>query len=268
MLTARGLSVRYVQFLALHGVDLDLLQGQWLMAVGPNGAGKSTLLKALAQTVRYEGSVLVMGKLARELSAREMARRTAVLQQKQSLSYPYSVEEIVMLGRYAHQNAFSGSDPGGQEKVDRAIRSCGLSDIRGQNALTLSGGELQRVFLAQVFAQDAPILLLDEPASHLDLAYQKETFDLVQEWLRTPGRAVISVVHDLQLAMRYGTHALLLNKGRLEAAGPVGEVLTPESLTRVYGMDVPGWLSWLYEPWKSMDIPEKSIYNHAIDEGA
>ncbi len=268
MITARGLSVRYAKVLALHGVDVDLLQGQWLMAVGPNGAGKSTLLKALAQTVRYEGTVRVMGKPARELSARETARRMAALQQKQSLSYPFSVEEIVTLGRYAHQNAFSSGDPGGQEKVDEAIRRCGLSPLRRQNALTLSGGELQRVFLAQVFAQDAPILLLDEPASHLDLAYQKEIFDLVQEWLRAPGRAVISVVHDLQLAMRYGTHALLLNKGRREAAGPVGEVLTPDSLTRAYAMDVPGWLSWLYEPWKSMDIPEKSKYNHAIEKGA
>ncbi len=172
-----------------------------------------------------------------------------------------------MLGRYAHQNAFSDSDPGGRAKVDEAIRRCGLSLIRRQNALTLSGGELQRVFLAQVFAQDAPILLLDEPASHLDLAYQKEIFDLVQEWLRTPGRAVICVVHDLQLAMRYGTHALLLNRGRCEAAGTVGEVLTPHSLTRVYGMNVPGWLTWLHEPWENMDIPEKRKYNRAIDEG-
>ena len=268
MLKARGLTVLYEGFEALNSADMDLAEGQWLMAVGPNGAGKSTLLKAIAQMVPYTGTVQVMGRNARELSARETARWMSVLQQKQTLSYPFSVEELVMLGRYAHQNAFSRRDPGGRAKVDEAIGLCGLSNIRRQNALTLSGGELQRAFLAQVFAQDAPILLLDEPASHLDLAYQKEIFSLIADWLKTPGRAALCVVHDLQLAMRYGTHAMLMNSGRCEAAGTMEEVLTPSSLSRVYGIDVPGWLSWLHEPWENMDNTAGRKYNRARNERA
>lgn len=268
MLTAWGLTVRYEGFEALNGADVDLGEAQWLMVVGPNGAGKSTMLKAIAQTAPYSGLVSVMGRDPKKVSPRELARMMAVLQQKQTIGYAFTVEELVRLGRYAHQGVFSRGDPEGQRKVDAALEQCGVSSIRRQNALTLSGGELQRAFLAQVFAQDAPLLLLDEPASHLDLAYQQEIFTLIQEWLRTPGRAVLSVVHDLQLAMRFGTHAMLMDGGRCVSAGDIGGVLSGEHLRRVYRMDVPSWLAWLHEPWENMDKTARSGYNHAIDERA
>ena len=115
--------------------------------------------------------------------------------------------------------------------------------------LTLSGGECQRVFLAQVFCQDPEILILDEPANHLDLPFQQELFSLVGDWLKRPGRAVITVMHDLTLARKYGSHALLLDRGACAAQGETSEVLTPEALQQVYGMDVYGWIRELLGTW-------------------
>ena len=120
-----------------------------------------------------------------------------------------------------------------------------------RSALTLSGGELQRAFLAQVFAQDPKLLLLDEPTNHLDLVYQKQVFALIQDWLKKGHRAVVSVVHDLSLAKAYGSHALLLDRGRVFAFGTVKEVLTRENLARVYKMDVYEWMQRMLEQWEA-----------------
>ena len=125
----------------------------------------------------------------------------------------------------------------------------GMTALRRASVLTLSGGELQRAFLAQVFAQNPRLLILDEPANHLDLVYQKQIFSLIGQWLREPGRAVLSIVHDLSLALRYGTHATLLDGGRCVAQGTAREALAPEHLEKVYGMDVRGWMRELLGEW-------------------
>ena len=136
------------------------------------------------------------------------------------------------------------------ERLERALSLTGLTGLRHASVLTLSGGELQRTFLAQVFAQDPQILLLDEPANHLDLIYQKHIFSLIQQWLRQPGRAVLSVVHDLSLARKYGTHAVLMHRGQCAAQGAIDGVLSPERLQRVYGMDVYGWMRDMLSQWQ------------------
>lgn len=261
MLKVQALSVRYQAFEAVRDISFDLQEGQWLMVAGPNGAGKSTLLKAIAGSLPFSGKVWLSGSDTAALSAGKMALRLAVLQQSHAVGYAFTVEELVRLGRYAHQSGFLRNDPQGKEKVDEALRRCGLDGIRRQNVLTLSGGELQRTFLAQVFAQDTPLLLLDEPASHLDLAFTQTLFSLISEWLKTPGRAVVSVVHDLQLARRYGTHALLMKGGNLAAGGTADTVFTDGNLTAVYGMDVPKWFNWLHAPWMNGQRPNDSIYS-------
>ena len=123
--------------------------------------------------------------------------------------------------------------------------------------LTLSGGETQRVFLAQVFAQNPKVLILDEPANHLDLKYQQQLFSLLADWLKTPGRAVLSVVHDLSLARRYGTRVLLMDRGKNVAQGSPREVMTPQTLQKVYGMDVAAWMRDLLSPWQEEATAEK-----------
>lgn len=251
MLKANNVAVRYGDYEVVKGVSFDLQEGQWLMLVGPNGAGKSTLIHAISQGAPYTGAIQLGGRDIRSYKPTQLARKVGVLSQQNSVGYSYTVEEIVGLGRYAHSSGlFGGRDDDGEEHIDRALTLTGLRELRHHSVLTLSGGELQRTFLAQVFAQDPEILILDEPANHLDLVYQKHIFALIREWLRKPGRAVVSVVHDLSLARLYGTHAVLMHHGKCVAQGEIAEVLTPDNLRAVYDMDVYDWMRELLGQWQ------------------
>ena len=250
MLETQDLTVRYGDLTVLDRLSLTLEPGEWLMIVGPNGAGKSTAISAITQSAPYTGAVYFEGADVRSMKPAELARCMGVLMQKHSAEYAFTVEEVVALGRYCHSGGFlAGRAEHDTEAVEAALELTGLLPLRGQSVLTLSGGELQRTFLAQVFAQEPRLLLLDEPTNHLDLIYQKQIFGLISDWLKQPGRAVLSVVHDLSLARAYGTEALLLDRGRTVAAGPVAEVLSPANLDPVYGMDVAAWMRTMLAQW-------------------
>lgn len=251
MLQGEHITVRYGSFTVVEDLSFDLKEGQWLMLAGPNGAGKSTLIETIAQGTPYTGSVRWQGRDIRTLKAASLAQKIGVLAQKNNVGYAYTVEEVVGLGRYAYKSGlFSGRDDDGMEAVEKALEITGLSGLRHASMLTLSGGEMQRVFLAQVFAQNPQVLILDEPANHLDLKYQQHIFSLIQEWLEQPGRAVLSVVHDLSLARRYGTHAILLDHGKTVSQGLIADVMTPENLKQVYGMDVYAWMQEMLSQWQ------------------
>ena len=251
MLEVRGLTVRHGALTVVDGLSFCVREGEWLMIVGPNGAGKSTALGAVTQAVLYTGSVLLDGEDVKKMKPAQRARKMGVLMQKNFAGYAFTVEEVVRLGRYAYASGvLSGHGAEDTEAVEEALKRTGLTAQRGQSVLTLSGGELQRTFLAQVLAQRPRLLLLDEPTNHLDLVYQKQVFELVGEWLRTPGRAVVSVVHDLSLAKAFGTRALLLDHGKTAAMGPVGEVLCPEKLDGGYNMDVSAWMRKMLGQWE------------------
>ena len=251
MLKGNHITVRYGEHTIVDDLSFTLQEGQWLMLVGPNGAGKSTLIETISQGVPYTGSIELEGQDIRRYKPAQLARKIGVLSQKNSVGYGYSVEEVVGLGRYAYTSSFlSNRDDDGKDQVDRALELTGLTELRKSSVLTLSGGELQRTFLAQVFAQNPQILILDEPANHLDLVYQKHIFSLIAQWLKEPGRAVMSVVHDLSLARRYGTHAVLMNRGKCVTQGEINTVLTPENLRSVYDMDVYAWMHEMLEQWK------------------
>lgn len=251
MLTAEHVTVRYGSRAAVDDLSFRLDEGEWLMLAGPNGAGKSTLIEAIAQGVPYTGSIRWESEDIRSLKGARLARRIGVLSQKNSVSYAYTVEEVVGLGRYAYKaGLFSSGDGRGKERVEEALEMTGLAELRHASMLTLSGGETQRVFLAQVFAQDPQVLVLDEPANHLDLKYQQHIFSLIRRWLEEPGRAVLSVVHDLSLARRYGTHAVLMDHGKCVSRGEIREVMAPETLRQVYGMDVYEWMREMLSQWQ------------------
>ena len=252
MLEVKDLSVKYGDLRVVDGVSFSVSEGQWMMIVGPNGAGKSTVVGAITQGVSYTGEVLLDGENMRSLKASARAKKLGVLTQSHYVSYSFTVEEVVRLGRYAHTARLLGrrNKQADDEAVDAALAYTGMTAQRKQSVLTLSGGELQRTFLAQVFAQQPKLLLLDEPTNHLDLVYQKQVFSLISDWLREPGRAVVSVVHDLSLAKAYGTHAVLLSRGKRVACGTAKEVLSPENLDPVYDMDVAGWMRGLLAQWE------------------
>ena len=251
MLSAENLTVRYGSAAAVSGVSLQVKEGDWWVIVGPNGAGKSSLAGALSRSVPFEGTVTLDGRDIRSFSPAEFARRVGVLSQNHGPVFGFTVEEVAGLGRYARRGGFlRREDPEGPEQLEKALALTGLTSLRRRNMFTLSGGEQQRVFLAQVLAQDPALMILDEPANHLDLPFQQELFSLVSEWLKTPGRAVITVLHDLSLARLYGTRALLLKEGRSVAQGPAGQVLTRENLRQVYGMDVFAWMQDMLAGWQ------------------
>ena len=250
MLEVEHLTVRFGSFTAVDDCSFTVSDGQWLMIIGPNGAGKSTILNAVSQGTPYTGVIRFAGRDLRQTDAVTRARSIGVLSQNHFVGYAFTVEEVVRLGRYAHRSGLFSSRRGDDEAaVEEALERTGLTSLRRQSVLTLSGGELQRTFLAQVFAQDPRYLLLDEPTNHLDLVYQKQIFDLIAEWVKTPGRAVVSVVHDLSLARAYGKQALLLHRGRPAAWGDIGTVTRPEILNAVYDMDVAEWMRTMLGQW-------------------
>ena len=254
LLDVQNLSVRYGEKTIVEQISFSLKEGDWLMIVGPNGAGKSTIINAISQGAPYTGEVRVLQKDVRRYRAQELAKLVGVLAQTHTMGYGFTVGSVVRLGRYAYApGIFSGGREDDEAAVSRALALTGLTQMVDQNVLTLSGGELQRTFLAQLFAQNPRVLLLDEPTNHLDLVYQKQVFELISEWLKTPGRAVASVVHDLSLARAYGTQALLLDGGTTRAYGAIADVFAPEHLKRAYDMDVYAWMRDLLAQWQPQD---------------
>ncbi|MCQ2437613.1 MAG: ABC transporter ATP-binding protein [Clostridia bacterium] len=252
MLTVKNLSVRYGDAQILSDLSFEVNEGDWLMIVGPNGAGKSTTLSAIVGSAPHTGSLQFEGRELSAMRSAERARKIGILAQSHHAEYAFTVEEIVRLGRYAYTSGlFNRSRDDEEDHIAEALEMTGLTALRRQRINTLSGGELQRTFLAQVFAQEPRLLLLDEPTNHLDLIYQKQVFAIISDWLKTPGRAVASVVHDLSLARAYGTRALLLDHGRCAASGTIDEIFRPENINGVYGMDVAEWMRSLLRQWEA-----------------
>ena len=251
LLRVEHLSVSYGSKQILKDVSFSVERGRWLMIVGPNGAGKTTIISAVSQGAAYTGDVLFEGKNVRDMKSRELARCIGVLSQNHYVGYGFTTEEVIRLGRYSHRpGLFEGGRDESERLVADAIAMTGMEPFLKQSVLTLSGGELQRAFLAQLFAQAPQMLLLDEPTNHLDLIYQKQVFSLVRDWIDRTGGAVVSVVHDLSLARAYGTDALLLKSGAVAGLGRIREVLTPDALHEMYGMDVYAWMREMYGQWR------------------
>ena len=250
MLEVRDLNISYGNHLTVSGVSFTLEEGEWLMIAGPNGAGKSTIIKAVSGELSFSGEVRYQGQDIKSMSGKELAGNCGVLSQNLFCDYSFTVKEVAALGRYSHRKGLFGGDENGEEAVRTALEAAGLTELAEKSVTEISGGELQRVFLAQLFAQDPKVLLLDEPTSHLDPVHVKNMMELTKKWLERPGRAAVTVVHDLSLAGMYADHVLLISDGRACAYGAPEEVLTKENLQAAYGMDVQGWMREVNEFWK------------------
>lgn len=237
-LSCHDLSVDVGRWRLLHGVSLSVARGAWLGIVGPNGAGKSTLLRAFAGLVRSSGSVVLEGHEASSLDGRTRARLVALVPQLPVVPPGMTVWEYVLLGRTPHL------PPMGAERradLDAAAEALGWLDLEAFASRpldTLSGGERQRVLVGRALAQGASILLLDEPTTSLDVGHQQDVLELVDRLRRTRCLTVVSTMHDLTLAGQYSESLVLLDRGRIVAAGAVDEVLTEANLGRYYGARV------------------------------
>lgn len=234
-LTGQRISVRAGGRLLLDGVDCRVGSGRTTALLGPNGAGKSTLLRALGALERpAHGEVRADGRDLFSMRRRERARLAALVEQDLHTEVELSVRQVVELGRVPHEGLF-GDDADGGSAVDFALDRAGVATFADRAFATLSGGERQRVALARALAQATPILLLDEPTNHLDIAAQLSTLRLLRD-LAADGIAVIAALHDLSLAAGWAEDVVVLDRGRVIAAGPTDSTLTPELIGRVYGV--------------------------------
>ncbi|MEV0294839.1 ABC transporter ATP-binding protein [Nocardia sp. NPDC050710] len=236
MITVRDIGFAYGGAVVLDGVGLVAEPGDIVGLIGPNGSGKSTLLRLIYRALRpTSGMVTVDDIPVAGLRGRALAERLAVVTQESSADTPMTVTESVLLGRAPWASAVQGISRADRITAAAALERVGARHLAERPFAHLSGGERQRVLIARALAQQADHLLLDEPTNHLDIGYQHELLGLVGD---LPGTTTIVVLHDLNLAARYCDRLVLLNHGRVRAAGTVDEVLTPDILEPVYGVAV------------------------------
>lgn len=237
-LVADKITVAYDRADVVHEAGLTIRSGEVTALVGPNGSGKSSLLRSIARLHKPRSGSLSLGpEDGFQLSLKHFAQRVALLTQGRPTPTGLSVTEVVEFGRYPHRSRW-GVDPHGSAAVTRALEVTGMAEFADRGVDQLSGGQLQRVWLASCLAQETGVLLLDEPTTYLDLRYQVELLDLVRDLVDDDGIAVGVVLHDLDQAAGIADRVVLLSAGRVVADGTPDEVLRAELLTEVYGIRI------------------------------
>jgi iron complex transport system ATP-binding protein len=237
VIEARDLWVRFGGVAAVRGLSLRAESGGWTALIGPNGAGKTSALRALAGLVAHEGEVLLGGRDARTLGRRALARLVAFVPQKPETPPELTVAEYVLLGRTPHIPYLGGEGRRDREAAARALQRLELDRFAERPLGSLSGGELQRAVLARALAQEAAVLLLDEPTTALDLGRQQLVLELVDA-LRGDGLTVVTTMHDLTLAGQYAERLVLLDGGSVVAEGSAAEVISAPNVAAHYGANV------------------------------
>jgi iron complex transport system ATP-binding protein len=238
LLTVRGVHVALDGHPVLTGVDLELHAGELLGLVGPNGAGKTTLLRATTALVALGGGrIAICGRSVGESGRGELARMVAVVQQLPEAPATMTVEDLVLLGRNPHLSLLGRESSRDYDVAAEAMRRAGCERFARRALGTLSGGERRRAFIALSLAQEPALLLLDEPTANLDPEAQSEIFEVLRQ-LAADGAGVLAVVHDLTLAAAYCERIALLDGGRIVAVGAPRQVLTEQTVARVYGSRV------------------------------
>ena len=252
MLELRDVRAGYDGIDVVRGISLEVPAGGTLSIVGPNGCGKSTLLKAIANLISFKGEITIGKTSLRGLSRREASTRVGLMSQHHGSYFSYSVFDTVMMGRYPHIPKGVSPKSADKEYVIEAISAVGMLDKMEWGLERLSGGQLQRVFLARTLAQQPSIILLDEPTNHLDLRYQLELLEYLHEWVNGGGRAVIGVMHDISLSLRLSKCLLVMNDGNAIACGDLDTTCC--ALDSAYGMDVAAYMRETARPWGNLEV--------------
>lgn len=251
MLSINKLSAGYDGVDIIRNITFDV-KG-CVSIVGPNGCGKTTLLKAIANTLPSKGTIEVQGKSFSLMKRREIALNIAMLSQQPSVYFSYSVYDTVMMGRYLHiRGRISGTPTiGDKDVVLQSLEAVDLLDEKDKDITKLSGGQLQRVFLARALAQEPRIILLDEPTNHLDLKCQVEIISYLKDWVANGNRAIVGVLHDINLAMLLSDDMILMKNGEIKANGKAKDIIEEGLLDQVYEMDVAEYMRDSLKKWSN-----------------
>lgn len=234
----------------IKDISININKGENLCIIGPNGCGKSTLLKTIANIIDYRGNIKIDDLEVSSLKRKELAKKIGLMSQISQIYFPYSVYDAVSLGRYAYNDNLFGVSKKDNGIILDCIDKVGLMDYKDKMINELSGGQLQRVFLARVFAQDPDIILLDEPTNHLDLKHQIELLENLNKWTKENNKIVIAVLHDLNLVQYIADNVILLNDGMQVKYGKVNEVLKDDILKQIYGLDIKEFMINILKKWE------------------
>lgn len=255
MLEAREVSYRYAGKnggpFALRDVSAAFAPGRFYGIIGPNGCGKSTLLDLLCGHKRPdEGGVSYRGRPLDAYGKKHLAQNIALVPQSLFMNFSYTAREVVTMGRYPHLGRFAAPGAADTARVEAVLEQCKAGSLGPRYMTELSGGEKQRVVFARALAQDTPVLLLDEPCANLDIRFALRLLDIAAKRVIRENRTVVAVMHDINLAARYCDHMVFMNAGRIEAAGPTGDVLETGILKDIFGVDA----KLVFEP--AIDAPQ------------
>jgi len=251
MLSIKDLFAGYGGADIISNINFDMQNGESLCILGPNGCGKSTLLKALTRIIEYRGDVSMNGENISVIPRKEFAKKISLLSQSAQVFFPYTIYETVSMGRYAYsQGLLKNLSAEDTVIIEDILKKLDIWDIKDRMIDELSGGTLQRVFLAKALAQTPDLILLDEPANHLDLKHQIELLKLLKTWVKENNKMLISVFHDLNMARLFGDTAIVMNNGKIAANAEINEVLNSDVLSDVYGINIRGFMQESLEKWK------------------
>ncbi|WP_182811979.1 ABC transporter ATP-binding protein [Bacillus sp. ME78] len=223
----------------LKSVSSEIEIGKITTIIGPNGCGKSTLLSVMSRNhVPSSGEVILDGKAISEYKPKEFARKLAVVHQQNEAPADITVEKLISFGRMPYKNIFSPQTDEDREAIERALVCTNLQSKRDKPIYALSGGERQRVWIAMTLAQNTPMLFLDEPTTYLDIYYQLEILELVKELNEVYGLTIVMVLHDINQAIRYSDHIIVMKDGKIITKGNPNDVITEEMVKAIYGVDV------------------------------
>jgi len=234
----RGVTVELGGRAVVDAVDVTVADGEWLALIGPNGAGKTTLLRAVARLVPFTGEIALDGRAATELPRSDLARLVALVPQEPSTPPWMTVAEYALLGRTPHLGPLAKEGARDRDAAARALGRLDLLPFADRRLGTLSGGEKQRVVVARALAQEASIVLLDEPTAALDIGHQQQALELLDGLRAESGLTLVAAMHDLTLAAQYADRMVLLDAGRVVADGSPADVLTEAAIARHYGASI------------------------------
>ena len=250
MIEVKNIYCAYDNKKIIKDLSFNVNNGENLCIVGPNGCGKSTLLKSIANIIEYEGSVKIDNKEVSSFSRIDLAKKVALMSQTSQIYFPYTVYDTVSLGRYAYsKGVFSKLSLTDKRIIVDSMKKVGIYELKDKLITELSGGQLQRVFLAKIFAQDPDIILLDEPTNHLDFKNQIDLLENLNEWVKTNNKIVIGVLHDLNLVQYFADKVLMIQSGKVVSYGRPEDVLKGEILNDIYGMDIKEFMVNILQKW-------------------